>query len=83
MSIVASIVFNSYHEGLKKWFILQAIKGSMTLRCTPKGEKPCPVIVHHEGSQAGQIRRFLDREELIKQIICELSEPRAREDNQS
>ena len=75
LRFVASIVINSYHEGLKKWVILQARKGSMTLRCTSKGEKPCPVVVYREGSQDAQIYRFLEREDLIKQILDELTEP--------
>jgi len=75
LRVVAMVVLNSHHEGLKKWFILQARKGSMTLRCTPKGLKPCPVVVHREGSQDDRIQRFLEREELITLIMCELSEP--------
>ena len=47
----------------------------MTLRCTPKGEKSCPIVVHREGSQDDRIQRFLEREELITLIMCELSEP--------
>jgi hypothetical protein len=75
MQVVAAAVLYSHHNGLKKWFILQARKGSMTLRCTAKEEKASPIIVYHEGTQNGQIRKFLEREELIGMIVHELSEP--------
>ena len=68
MSIVASIALQSGHKGLTKWFLLQARKKSMTLRWTPKGDKPSPIIVHREGKPGGQIKKFLSWERICKEL---------------
>jgi hypothetical protein len=39
----------------KDYVLMQAIKGSSTLRISSKGEKPSPRSIYHEGTQVGQI----------------------------
>ena len=69
MSIVASIAIQTKHEGLKKWFLLQARKKANNLRIGPKGEKPSPRIVYREGKEDEQIVDFLVHRKLIHRII--------------
>ena len=67
--IVAWVCLESQNQGLDKWFVMQCIKESSTLRVSPKNDKPSPRIVYHEGKQDGQIKVFLANRRCIKDII--------------
>jgi hypothetical protein len=45
---------------LMKWFIMQIIKGSSTLRIGKKGDKPSPRIVFRYGKQDCEIKNYLN-----------------------
>jgi hypothetical protein len=47
--IVAWVSLESKNEGLKKWFLMQCIKESSTLRVSPKGAKLSPRVVFRKG----------------------------------
>jgi len=44
---------------LMKWFVMQAMKCSSTLRITKEGDKPAPRIVFRFGKQDYEIRNYL------------------------
>ena len=45
----------------------------MTLRVSPKGDKPSPKIVYWDGKQDEQIEKYLEFKGLIEQIMRDLS----------
>jgi hypothetical protein len=45
----------------------------MTLRVSPKGEKPIPRIVYREGHEDNRIKEFLAYRRLIKRIMEKLT----------
>lgn len=45
--------------GRFSWAEMQAIKGAATLRISNKGRKPTPKIVHRQGWQNHEVRRYL------------------------
>jgi len=59
MHIVAWVWIESKNEGLGKWFGMQCIKESSTLRVSPKKEKPSPRIIFSFGKQDNEIKKFL------------------------
>lgn len=67
--IVAWVCLESQNQGLLKWFVMQCIKESSTLRVSRKNDKPSPRIVYHEGKKDRQIRIFLENRRCIKDII--------------
>ena len=69
MHIVVWVYLQSHNEALKKWFVMQCIKESSTLRVSPKGRKPSPRIVYRYGRQDKEIRDFLRYRRLIKNIM--------------
>ena len=69
MKIVAWVSLMSGIETTQKWFLMQCIKESSTLRVSPKREKPTPRIVYRHGKQNRQILDFLDYRKMIKKII--------------
>jgi len=69
MRVVAWACLPSKNEGLLRWFLLQCIKGSSTLRVTHKGGKPSPRVVFREGKQDAEIRNFLLWRRRIKRIM--------------
>ena len=72
LSIIGRIVLMTHQSPLQRWHLMQCVKQSMTLRVSPKGEKPSPRIIYREGKQDGQIKDFLEYVELIKGIWSEL-----------
>ena len=68
MHIVAWVCLQSKNQGLLKWFIMQCIKESSTVRLSPKGDKPTPRIVYHHGKQTGEIQNYLQYRSLVKKI---------------
>jgi len=54
---------------LLRYFIMQCIKQSSTLRVSPKKDKLCPRVVFCNGKQEKQIHEFLSFRKLIKDII--------------
>jgi hypothetical protein len=69
MKSVAWVSLLSHNAMLEKWFLMQCIKGSSTLRVSPKREKPSPRIVHRSGKQDQQIKEYLSHRRLIKSIL--------------
>ena len=63
----------SHNQGLLKWFLMQCIKESSTLRISPKKDKPSPRIVYRYGKQDRQILDFLQCRRLVKNIIRKLA----------
>jgi hypothetical protein len=72
MRIVAWVSLQSHNRGLIKWFLMQCIKQSSTLRVSNKREKSSPRIVFRFGKQEQQIKCFVKNRYLIKQIIKKL-----------
>jgi hypothetical protein len=68
MHIVAWVCLESKNEGLKKWFLMQCIKESSTLRVSSKNEKPSPMVVIRYNKQDNEISRFLEWRKFIKSI---------------
>jgi hypothetical protein len=66
--VVAWVCLESDIYSLTRWFIMQSIKESSTLRVTPKGDKPSPRIVYRYGKEDIEIRNFLEYRKLIKSI---------------
>jgi hypothetical protein len=61
MRIIFITVFrNRRNPKLKGWAIMQAIKGSCTLRISNKGSKPPPHIVAQVGTQNRAIKEYLE-----------------------
>lgn len=69
MGAVAWACLQSKNKGLLNWFLLQCIKGSSTLRVSPKGAKPSPRIVFRDGKQDKEVRNFLQHRRRIKNIL--------------
>ena len=63
-----SLMLRFKNPKVLKWFLMQCIKGSSTLRVTPKNEKPSPRIVYTFGEQNHAITNFLKERERIKRI---------------
>jgi hypothetical protein len=68
MRIVAWVSLLSGNEKLKKYFLMQCIKQSSTLRLSPKGEKGSPRVVYRFGKQDAQIHDYLCFRGRIKRI---------------
>ena len=73
MSIVASVTLLSHNRGLRRWQLMQCRKQSASLRVSPKGDKPTPKIVYHEGKQDGQIESYLEYRSQIERIMQSLN----------
>jgi hypothetical protein len=69
MRIVAWVALQSHNKGLQKWFLMQCIKQSSTLRVSCKREKGSPRIVFRFGKQDRQIREFVKKRRLIKVLL--------------
>ena len=63
---MAWVAVLSGNAGLRKWVLIQLIKGSSTLRVSCKGDKASPRIVFSEGSRDREIAAFKRWRELIK-----------------
>ena len=68
MGIVAWVAQLSRKESLRKWFLMQCIKGSSTLRVSSKNEKPPPRLIFKHGTQIEQIWSFLEHRRKINVI---------------
>ena len=66
--IMGWVSLESTNEGLRKWFIMQCIKESSTLRVSPKRGKLSPRIILRLGKQDNEIRNFLRYRKFIKKI---------------
>lgn len=66
MRIVAWVALQSRNQGLLKWFLMQCIKESSTLRISTKRQKPSPRIVFRYGKEDQQIKHFLEYRNLVK-----------------
>lgn len=69
MHIVAWVSLLSKNRGILRWLPMQCIKESSTLRVSPKKDKPSPRVVYRYGKQDGQIQRFLEYRQIIKNIL--------------
>lgn len=65
MGWVTLQLFRKYPK-VAKWFFMQCIKGSSTLRATSKLEKPAPRIVSRFGMQNQGIENFLGARKVAK-----------------
>jgi hypothetical protein len=68
MHIMAWVCVESKNTGLIKWFLMQCIKESSTLRVSKKKEKLSPRIVFRYSKQDNEIKRFLKYRKFIKKI---------------
>ena len=66
--IIAWVALLSRNAGLKKWVLMQCIKGASTLRVSSKREKASPRIVFSEGKQDQEIATFKRWRRLIKKV---------------
>ena len=64
--VMAWVAVHSSNAGLRKWTIMQCIRGSSTLRVSSKLEKASPRIVFSEGRQDREIASFKGWRRLIK-----------------
>jgi hypothetical protein len=64
--IMAWVCIESKNKGLIKWFLMQCIKGSSTLRISSKKDKPSTWVVFRYGKQDKEIRNFLKYRKLVK-----------------
>ena len=74
ISIVAWVALQSRNQGLVKWFLMQCIKRSSTLRISAKRDKSSPRVVFRLGKQDQQITYFIKNRHLIKGIIKKMWE---------
>jgi hypothetical protein len=72
MKIVAWVALQAHNSKLVKWFLMQCIKESSTLRVSPKKQKPAPRIVYRHGTQNGQIGDFLQYRKLVRSMLPRL-----------
>jgi len=72
MHIVAWVSLLSRNLKLLRWFQMQSIKESSTLRISAKRKKPPPRVVYRHGKQDQQIKNFLKMRTLTKKIIKKL-----------
>jgi hypothetical protein len=64
--IMAWVALLSRNAGLRKWKLIQDIKGASTLRISSKGDKTSPRIVFSEGKQDREIVSFKRWRRFIK-----------------
>ena len=69
LKIVAWVCLHSHHSRLLRWLLMQCIKGSSTLRISPKGKKPAPRIIFRNGQQGKEIKSFLTQRDQIRKIL--------------
>ena len=69
--IMAWVAVLSRNAGLRKWVLMQLIKGASTLRVSCKGDKASPRIVHRKGLQNNEINSFLAWRKRIKRADTE------------
>lgn len=69
MGSVAWAYLESKNIGLLRWFLLQCIKGSSTLRVSPKGGKPSPRVVYRYGNLNTEVQSYLRHRKHIKDIL--------------
>jgi hypothetical protein len=74
--IMAWVAVLPGNAGLRKWVLMQLIKGASTLRVSSKGEKGSPRIVFREGRQDQEISAFLRWRRLIKKANVKYGESR-------
>jgi hypothetical protein len=58
MSVVAWVALLSHDEGLRRYHLMQCIKGCSTLRVSSKRDKPPPRIVYRYGKQDQSVKEF-------------------------
>ena len=68
-SILAWLCEKVKDWNLIKWFHMQLIKGTYTLRIGFKGKKRPPIIVKRYGNQDKQIRKFLENRNFILEFL--------------
>jgi hypothetical protein len=74
--VMAWIAIDSHNLNVKNFALMQIIKGNSSLRIGPKGDKPSPRAVDHDGKQDGQIRKFLLNRRFIKETMKRISRKR-------
>lgn len=69
LKIMAWTALLTHNISQLKYFQMQCIKRSSTLRVSSKGDKPSPRIVYRYGKENEQIRNFINYRKVIKNII--------------
>lgn len=72
VAVIAWVALLSHCQGLRKYCLMQCIKGCSTLRISPKREKPSPRIVFKYGKQDQNVKDYLNYRNLIKKISQKL-----------
>jgi hypothetical protein len=75
VNIMAWASLISKNAGLKRWFLMQCIKGASTLRGSSKGDKSPPRIVFREGNQDREIASFERWRKRIKKADKQRGKP--------
>lgn len=70
---MAWICLISQNTELIKWFVMQCIKESSTLRISPKEDKKTPRIVYRFGFQSHEIKQFLKYRKLASKCYNTMS----------
>jgi hypothetical protein len=68
-SILADLCLQLHDENLTKWFLMQLIKETFTLRIGFKGKKKPPRIVYRWENQDKQIAKFLENRNFILEFL--------------
>jgi len=68
-SIIAWLCLYLKDENLTKWFLMQCIKQTITLRIGFKGNKKPPEEVYRYGNQDKMIKEFLDNRQFILDFL--------------
>ncbi|MCW4040726.1 MAG: hypothetical protein NWE83_08255 [Candidatus Bathyarchaeota archaeon] len=71
IQIVAWVSLIAQHDGLLKWFRMQRIKQSSTLRVSAKHDKPMPRIVARVSEQHQQLASFMEYRAFLQTIDFE------------
>lgn len=80
--IIAWVSLESGNENLKKYFLMQCIKESSTLRISNKGEKSSPRIVFRFRKQDKQVKEYLSYRRMIKRTIRQIRNKKAENQQQ-
>ena len=64
--IMAWVCVESKNKGLIRWFLMQCIKESSTLRVSSKKDKSSPRIVFRYSKQDNEIKNFLKYRKFVK-----------------
>jgi hypothetical protein len=67
--IMAWVCVESKNDGLQKWFLMQCIKESSTLRVSSKREKASPKVIYRYGTQDSNIKCYMRVRIFVKNLL--------------